>query len=87
MGDTGLEQPPNSSGKAKIDGLNAAESGASECQNGADDGSPGSSKTDRSRPVIDPELARIVEVWPDLPEHIRAAVMALVTSAGPKAGQ
>jgi hypothetical protein len=27
------------------------------------------------------DLARVVRAWPDLPEHIRAAVLALVTSA------
>ena len=27
------------------------------------------------------ELARLVEAWPGLPEHIRAAIRALVESA------
>ncbi|HEV2946080.1 MAG TPA: hypothetical protein VGX70_01810 [Gemmataceae bacterium] len=30
----------------------------------------------------DPELARVVEAWPTLPNRIRAAVLALVTTAG-----
>jgi hypothetical protein len=28
-----------------------------------------------------PDLARVVEAWPALPEHIRAAVLALVGTA------
>jgi len=30
---------------------------------------------------IDPDLARVVTAWPDLPTHIRAAVLALVGTA------
>jgi len=30
---------------------------------------------------IDPELAAVVTAWPTLPEHVRAAVMALVATA------
>jgi hypothetical protein len=30
----------------------------------------------------DPALARLVEAWPRLPEHIRAAVLALVGAGG-----
>jgi hypothetical protein len=30
----------------------------------------------------DPELARVVVAWPDLPAHIKAAVLALVGTAG-----
>jgi hypothetical protein len=26
----------------------------------------------------DPDLARVIDAWPDLPDHIRAAVLALV---------
>jgi hypothetical protein len=29
----------------------------------------------------DPDLARLVAAWPSLPEHIRAAVVALVAAA------
>jgi len=32
---------------------------------------------DQSKPN-DPDLARVVEAWLNLPEHIRAAVLALV---------
>jgi hypothetical protein len=31
--------------------------------------------------ALPPELLALVEVWPKLPEHIRAAIRALVTSA------
>jgi hypothetical protein len=29
----------------------------------------------------DPDLARVVIAWPDLPAHIRAAVLALIGAA------
>jgi hypothetical protein len=29
----------------------------------------------------DPDLSRIIAAWPDLPPHIRAAVLALVGAA------
>jgi len=29
----------------------------------------------------DPDLASVVEAWPELPEHIRAAVLALIQTA------
>lgn len=32
-------------------------------------------------PDLTSDLARLVEKWPTLPEHIKAAVMALVTTA------
>jgi hypothetical protein len=31
--------------------------------------------------VSDPDLARILDVWPTLPDHIKAAVLALVATA------
>ncbi|MHC4757604.1 MAG: hypothetical protein ACYTE8_03005 [Planctomycetota bacterium] len=37
------------------------------------------SGTDSAKtPKISPELEQIIKAWPDLPEHIRQAVMALV---------
>jgi hypothetical protein len=32
--------------------------------------------------VADPDLARVILAWPDLPDHIRAAILALVGTAG-----
>jgi len=34
--------------------------------------------------TIDPDLARILDIWPSLAEPIRRAVLALVESAGPR---
>ncbi len=42
--------------------------------------------TDSLQKPADPDLARLVEAWPHLPPHIRAAVMALV-DAGRKTPQ
>jgi hypothetical protein len=30
--------------------------------------------------LADHDLARVVRAWPDLPEHVKAAVLALVTT-------
>jgi hypothetical protein len=30
----------------------------------------------------DPELKRVIDAWPDLPAHVRAAVLAIVATAG-----
>ncbi|MFH1920253.1 MAG: hypothetical protein ABIP48_10265, partial [Planctomycetota bacterium] len=32
-------------------------------------------------PIVDPDLARLVAAWPELPEHIRQTVLTLVESA------
>ena len=34
-------------------------------------------------PPLDPDLARILDAWPNLPEPIRAAMLAMVASACP----
>ena len=36
---------------------------------------------------ITPELASIVEVWPDPPEHIKAAIKALIQTYDSKGGK
>jgi hypothetical protein len=33
-----------------------------------------------AQPPSDPDLARVVEAWPDLPEALRRAVLALIGS-------
>jgi len=35
--------------------------------------------TDRPMPH---DLARLIDVWPDLPEHTRVAILALISAAG-----
>jgi len=35
-----------------------------------------------SAPCVDPDLARVVNRWQDLPEPIRRAILALVESVG-----
>jgi hypothetical protein len=37
--------------------------------------------------AADPDLARVVNAWPDLPAHVRLAVMALVGTVAPNAGE
>ena len=32
-------------------------------------------------PIGDPDLTRVVEAWPGLPEHVRAAILTLAESA------
>ncbi len=34
----------------------------------------------RCRPKIDPDLARVIDTWPALPEPIRRAILALIGS-------
>ena len=56
----GIEPPLNSPGNSTGSVPGGAESGAST----------------REIPAIDPDLARIVQAWPDLPPAIRAGILA-----------
>ena len=83
VGDAGLEQSPKCTGKTAHCEEGAAESGTSHSQIGPDDGAAGASNPEPEPPaktVTDPDLAKVIEAWPDLPEHIRAAVLTLVAS-------
>jgi len=68
MGDEGTEHSPLALSKTQI----GVEGGA-KC--GAPDASP--SKESREN---DPDLARLIELWPKLPDEIKAAINALIQS-------
>ena len=72
MGVTGLELDRGNrfetSGFGDTAGCSAAESGAVVADS----------------PTSDPDLARVVEAWADLPESLRAGIVAMVGAAGPK---
>ena len=65
MGDTGLEHPPLEQAKTPILSSASAESGAHDAPN-------------TLQPPKDPDLVIVVESWPNLPEHIRLAINALI---------
>ncbi len=67
MGDTGIEHPRLALSKTRISGERCAKRGARPA----------------SKTGSDPYLSQIVQVWPRLPAHIKAAIRALVeTSRG-----
>lgn len=62
MGDTGLEQTPITPPKTPISKKSGTESGTVGDENG---------------PTA-PDLAQIIDHWPTLPVHLKAAIMAII---------
>ena len=65
LGDEGIEHPPLALSKTPISETASAKSGAPKAEN----------------TPPDPDLAKIVQAWPELPEGIRSAVLAIVRNA------
>jgi len=62
MGDEGIEHPPLTPSRRPISPDVSANSGAHDAPNY----------------IQDPDLALVVDRWPTLPEHFKAAIRALV---------
>ncbi len=77
MGVTGLELPPETSGKS-------CDSDSRGNKSGNIPGGDGSAGDPPSAPQTpdDPELAAVVEAWADLPDAVRAGILAMVRAAG-----
>jgi hypothetical protein len=73
MGDEGLEPPANSARNGRNSEIGGAESGALTARNAG--------LTCATRTPPNPELAQLVEAWPTLPLHIRAAITALMATS------
>lgn len=69
MGPVGLEHPPLAAPKTPLSEDSGAKSGA---QDAAQPSNP---------PSLPPELAEVVKAWPNLPDAIRAGILAMVKSA------
>ena len=70
MGRVGSEHPSLTPSRTSISTAGGAESDA----------------RDAPKPIHGLGLAKIVEVWPELPEHIKAAIKALVDTAAKESG-
>lgn len=65
MGEAGFEHPAQNPKKT-----------ANSDQGGAECGAPPAFST-----ITDPDLARVVKAWPDLPEPVRRGILAMVEAA------
>ena len=65
MTPVGLEPTSKSSGKTPVPGAGGAESGAPSAP----------------EPHINPDLQRLIDVWPTLPEPVKAGIVAMVRAA------
>ncbi len=66
VGLRGVEQPPETPKKMRVSILSGAESGA----------------LDARKVESQPDLAMVIEAWPNLPAAIRAGILAIVRAAG-----
>ena len=82
-----LEAPKTQGEAASGTGRSSAPQGTAQVKAG-DCGSTAngrsSDKLDDKPAITDPDLGRLVDAWPDLPEAIRAAITAMVEAATPK---
>ncbi|MCH7685408.1 MAG: hypothetical protein IH899_01785 [Planctomycetes bacterium] len=66
MTPTGLERTDDSTGNNVIQGQGGAESGAVGAQSA----------------LMDPDLRAVIEAWPELPDAVKAGILAMVRAAG-----
>lgn len=69
VGATGLEHPAEDSGKTRIPAHSGAESGAVGAQNAA---------SGQDSAGVEADLRAVIEVWPALPETVKAGILAMV---------